>query len=265
MTAVSAAASGQRLTYHLEMTLPPEVVEVRDALSEALHRSDRLIGVITGGREGGLYLGILNGAEDDDEARSLALRLVTAALQNLGLADLAPHIQVGDITGRPALAGGSHLVDGAPRLSYRTATLPDSRVLNAARGDPLGEWFAFVEQDPEKVMAGRSLLEVLDELLELPWGNKDRWFYEAIAEPAGRQTNHGVRFPCPCCDHLSLDEPPPGTHAICEVCRWEDDRVQFRDPDYAGGANRVSLREGRANFARYGKSDTDRPRGGLLD
>lgn len=253
-----AAAAGQSLTYHVEMILPPAALAVRDALDEALHRSDRHVGVITGGREGGLYLGILTGAEDDDAARIRALRLVTAALENLGLADLAPHIQVGDITGRPALAGGAHLVDGAPRLSYRTATLPDGRVLKAACVDPLGEWFAFVEHSPEKVMAGRSLREVLDELFELPWGKKDPWFYDAIAELAGHPTSHGVRFPCPCCDHLTSDEPPPGTHAICEVCRWEDDTVQFRDPDYPGGANRVCLREGRENFARYSKSDSDR-------
>jgi hypothetical protein len=52
-----------------------------------------------------------------------------------------------------------------------------------------------------------------------------------------------VRFACPCCDQLTLDEPPPGTWLICDVCEWEDDPVQFADIDYEGGANPVSLRQ----------------------
>jgi hypothetical protein len=57
-----------------------------------------------------------------------------------------------------------------------------------------------------------------------------------------------TRFACPCCGFLTLGQKPPGTYAICEVCFWEDDGVQFRDPDYKGGANKVSLSEGRENF-----------------
>jgi Cysteine-rich CPCC len=59
----------------------------------------------------------------------------------------------------------------------------------------------------------------------------------------------------PCCDHLTLDEAPSGTHTICAVCSWEDDRVQFRDPDYPGGANKVSLRQARENYRQYGVSE----------
>jgi hypothetical protein len=47
---------------------------------------------------------------------------------------------------------------------------------------------------------------------------------------------------------MTLPEPPPGTYEICGVCGWEDDPVQFDDPDYAGGANGASLREWRARF-----------------
>ncbi|MBV9948537.1 MAG: hypothetical protein JOZ69_16930 [Myxococcales bacterium] len=60
------------------------------------------------------------------------------------------------------------------------------------------------------------------------------------------------RFPCPCCGFKTLEEPPPGTFAICPVCYWEDDDIQFRDLDFAAGANRVSLREARTNYARLG-------------
>jgi hypothetical protein len=44
----------------------------------------------------------------------------------------------------------------------------------------------------------------------------------------------------------------PGTFDICPVCRWEDDNLQFDDPSYAGGANRVSLNEAKENYAAYG-------------
>ena len=37
-----------------------------------------------------------------------------------------------------------------------------------------------------------------------------------------------MRYACPCCGFLTLDEAPPGTFAICPVCFWEDDDVQFR-------------------------------------
>ncbi len=60
------------------------------------------------------------------------------------------------------------------------------------------------------------------------------------------------RFPCPCCGYLTLGESPPGTFAICPVCAWEDDNVQYEDPLYEGGANRVSLHEAKTNFRLFG-------------
>lgn len=60
------------------------------------------------------------------------------------------------------------------------------------------------------------------------------------------------RYPCQCCGFLTLDERPPGTFAICPVCWWEDDDVQGRDHDYAGGANDVSLRQAQENFRKLG-------------
>jgi hypothetical protein len=60
------------------------------------------------------------------------------------------------------------------------------------------------------------------------------------------------RFACPCCGHKTFSEPPSGTYDICPVCFWEDDPVQLADPDYSGGANKVSLRQGQLNFRKYG-------------
>ncbi|MFD8498067.1 CPCC family cysteine-rich protein [Amycolatopsis sp. NPDC059657] len=59
------------------------------------------------------------------------------------------------------------------------------------------------------------------------------------------------RFPCPCCGHLMFDEPP-GSYYICSVCFWEDDSVQLRWPDWAGGANKPSLIEAQDNYLRLG-------------
>ncbi|WP_370949631.1 CPCC family cysteine-rich protein [Amycolatopsis sp. cg5] len=58
-------------------------------------------------------------------------------------------------------------------------------------------------------------------------------------------------FPCPCCGHLMFDEPP-GSYSICSVCFWEDDSLQLRWPDWAGGANRPSLIEAQDNYRRLG-------------
>lgn len=65
------------------------------------------------------------------------------------------------------------------------------------------------------------------------------------------------RYACPCCGYLTLEESPPGTYEICEVCGWEDDHLQFSDPKLRGGANRLSLDEARANFLSHGVSDLD--------
>lgn len=63
------------------------------------------------------------------------------------------------------------------------------------------------------------------------------------------------KYTCPCCGYKTLEEKPPGTHDICPICNWEDDWVQFDEPDYKGGANEVSLREAQKNFIEFGASD----------
>ena len=64
-----------------------------------------------------------------------------------------------------------------------------------------------------------------------------------------------TKYACPCCGYLTLDEAPPGTYDICDVCWWEDDFVQYNDPNFRGGANHLSLNEARANFRRMRVSD----------
>jgi len=52
--------------------------------------------------------------------------------------------------------------------------------------------------------------------------------------------------------NLTLSEPPPGTFEVCPVCLWEDDAVQFNDPAYEGGANKMSLSTARKNYLEFG-------------
>jgi hypothetical protein len=53
---------------------------------------------------------------------------------------------------------------------------------------------------------------------------------------------------CPVCGQHTLSER--GAYEVCAVCGWEDDPAQSSDPDLAGGANRESLNQARANWRR---------------
>ncbi|NLP29008.1 MAG: hypothetical protein GX370_09680 [Clostridia bacterium] len=66
-----------------------------------------------------------------------------------------------------------------------------------------------------------------------------------------------AKFACPCCGYKTLMEEPPGTYDICRVCFWEDDAVQYYDPDHKGGANGVSLRQGQKNYLKFGACKKD--------
>lgn len=62
-------------------------------------------------------------------------------------------------------------------------------------------------------------------------------------------------FTCQCCGYKTLEEGTRDSYEICKVCFWEDDFVQNEDPDYEGGANKISLRQAQANFKIYGVSE----------
>ncbi len=63
------------------------------------------------------------------------------------------------------------------------------------------------------------------------------------------------RYPCACCGYYTLESPQGESYEICPVCFWEDDPVQNKDPDFAGGANRVSLHKARENYKKCGASE----------
>ena len=51
---------------------------------------------------------------------------------------------------------------------------------------------------------------------------------------------------CPCCGKHHFIEPD--YFEVCPVCNWIDDLVQRLDPDFAGGANDLSLNEYKAEW-----------------
>ena len=53
-------------------------------------------------------------------------------------------------------------------------------------------------------------------------------------------------FPCPCCGSKEISQK--GCYEICEECNWEDDPIQSADPDYMGGANKLSLNQARNKY-----------------
>lgn len=67
--------------------------------------------------------------------------------------------------------------------------------------------------------------------------------------------NH-IRFSCLCCGYKTLDEEPPGTYEICEVCFWEDDDYQYTYQNETG-ANRVTIREAKRNFLAFGACEKE--------
>lgn len=130
----------------------------------------------------------------------------------------------------------------------RSHTLPDGRELRATyEGEPTG-WVVRLAGHEDRPVSARDIHDALVVLLEPDEGGWPAWFIEAAEDLAARDTPLGRRYPCPCCGCLTLDEAPTGTDDICKVCFWEDDGVQFRDPDYEGGANTVSLNQARKNF-----------------
>src|SRR5258708_23885305 len=66
------------------------------------------------------------------------------------------------------------------------------------------------------------------------------------------------RLPCPSCGFLVFNQLP-GSFDFCPICLWQDDVVQLRFPDYAGGANKPALFGAPQNFSGVGASQIPRP------
>ena len=51
---------------------------------------------------------------------------------------------------------------------------------------------------------------------------------------------------CPVCGEHEFEES--GGYEICPVCGWEDDALQEAQPDYEGGANKMSLNQAKEAY-----------------
>jgi hypothetical protein len=61
------------------------------------------------------------------------------------------------------------------------------------------------------------------------------------------------REQCPCCGYVTL--PERGKSLICPVCFWEDDAFIGDRLDERSLCNKLTLRQGRANFVAVGACD----------
>lgn len=77
----------------------------------------------------------------------------------------------------------------------------------------------------------------------------ERWQAMDWAGVTLRIPSAPILHACPCCAFRTLEQAERGSFEICGVCGWEDDFVQYVDPDRRGGANPESLNEARATFA----------------
>jgi hypothetical protein len=71
------------------------------------------------------------------------------------------------------------------------------------------------------------------------------WSHTWTSRPEASHQGENGRWRCPCCDHFTLEFEPSGSHEICAVCGWEDDRMQTEDIGLAGRSNELSLRDAR--------------------
>lgn len=90
------------------------------------------------------------------------------------------------------------------------------------------------------------------EFTSMLWGRHDGYTVDFMDEEKQKQA---VAFAdqllaadriCPCCGQYYFTEK--NAYEICPVCGWEDDPIQRREPDFAGGANTLSLNEARRKY-----------------
>ena len=136
--------------------------------------------------------------------------------------------------------------------SVRKVKLDDGRTLTVQyQGEEYG-WGAFVV-GPDDIREGSTPREAIANFLGLSDSEVPAWV-EALSHDFERELREAPRFVCECCGYRTLLSE--GHYEICRVCGWEDDRRDLRggDLDIQSGPNRVSLRQARANFRRYGAS-----------
>ena len=66
-----------------------------------------------------------------------------------------------------------------------------------------------------------------------------------------------MKYKCPCCGYYTFSYQPNGNYDICPICFWEDDPQQLANENLASGANKVSFRQARQNFIKFGACEKE--------
>ena len=131
--------------------------------------------------------------------------------------------------------------------------LDDGRTLAIQYEGERHGWCCYIPGGTKRPTWAASPAEAIVEHLGYPPDGVPVWVAQ-VSERRRRELEEAPRYACPCCGFLTLLNP--GRYEFCAVCRWEDDpAVEWDGPDAHSGPNRISLNEGRANFARFGASD----------
>lgn len=214
----------------VHVSLPDLGLDAQDRLHHALHFVDRKLGVIVGQRDGVPEFTLLTSESTERAARERAEWLLERAATSAGIG----REKLGRVEIKRVVTWERNLT-GLPRIvrppdgAWQTIDLGERGELRALHEGPLGDWIVYLSGDEDRAWAGRQLFSVLTELFDLPHGRKEPWVHALVERLAGHETPLGIRYACPCCDFLTLEEPPVGTFAICPVCWWEDDNIQFDD------------------------------------
>jgi hypothetical protein len=117
------------------------------------------------------------------------------------------------------------------------------------------DWGAYIPGDYKRPTSARTPVEAIAMYLDHPADRAPEWIKD-LSEGLEVELAQAPRYACDCCGYRTLLNP--GRYEICDVCGWEDDRAdrgrRSGGPDAPSGPNRISLSEGRANFARFGAS-----------
>lgn len=130
-------------------------------------------------------------------------------------------------------------------------------------GKPFEDYGIFVEELFDMDIPESEKKEDFEKLLRNAgrYGHKSFYFYfkwmyekkfgipynleEDVARYRDTHEKLGKLF-CPVCGKYEFEEE--GDYDICEICRWENDQLQTERPDYAGGANIMSLNQARKAY-----------------
>jgi hypothetical protein len=250
-TKLETLASIDSERFRIEATIEGASAASRTDFASKLARTTHDNGVRVAGFGRTLTVRFHLDAADEVAARQAARTALESAVESAVNAEMRPRVSnITVVAANPGRPRRVLLANGAADSAYWASD--GCRTYRIYRQDTLAPWCVSVSDGA--AWEGRDVVRVLQAASKTQGDQVPAWATAARDALLGKDTALGFRYACPCCDSLSLVEAPPGTYQICSVCRWEDDPVQYDDPDTTSGANVCSLREARADFMRERRS-----------